>query len=405
MKKKSITKRIILQLVVLTAGFVLIALLLVSAGNGQFLQDPGAEHANAVERGFQIAVAVYMLLLDAMLWAGYASWYKRRRYSYQVIFLSGFAMWIGVSAIFVVIDAAMGYPMPRFFSFLQEAGWIFMVFTAWLVLFFAIALTTSNIALIRHEGFRKKNLYGITISLLMVAGEIGGAALMISSSGNTRYHKNSILASSFLSCYVLLECFLIGAIINGILSARHEPALDVDYLIILGCKVRKDGTLYPLIRGRVDRALAFNRKQKEATGKEVIFVPSGGQGEDDQLSEAEAMKRYLMEQGIPESQILPEAASRNTLENMQFSRKLIEERNPDAKVAFSTTNYHVFRSGIISRQAGFAPEGMGARTKWYFWPNAFVREIFGMLVYKSKTLLLMLMLMIAFFALIGTLIR
>ncbi len=355
---------------------------------------------------FQNMVVVCLVLLAVILWVCYAHCYRHRRYSYQVIFLSGFALWISVCAIFTAIDAAMRYPMPRFFSFMQEAAWVFMLFTSWLVVFFAIALTASNIALIRHEGFRRNNFYGIVISIVMVAGWILGAALMLSNSGSvTQYHKNSIVTTSYLSVYVLFECFLIGSIINGLLAAEHEPAPDADYIIILGCRIKADGTLYPLLRGRVDRALSFYRKQKEVTGKEAVFVPSGGQGADEMISEAEAMRRYLLSQGIPDEKILPETASGNTLENMRFSRKLIEEKTPDAKVVFATTNYHVFRSGIISREAGFSPEGIGARTKWYFWPNAFVREIIGMVAYKSKTLLLILVLMIGYFALIGTLIR
>ena len=112
--------------------------------------------------------------------------------------------------------------------------------------------------------------------------------------------------------------------------------------------IKADGTLYPLIRGRVDRAIEFYKKQYEKTGKKAVFVPSGGKGSNEPMAEAEAMKRYLLEQGIPEEQIMAEDQSKNTLQNMIFSKRLIEEKNPNAKVAFSTTNFHVFRSGIIA---------------------------------------------------------
>lgn len=68
-----------------------------------------------------------------------------------------------------------------------------------------------------------------------------------------------------------------------------------------------------------------------------------------------------------------------------FSRKIAGN---NAKAVFSTTNYHVFRSGIISRQVDFEADGMGSPTKWYFWPNAFVREVIGMVSYKWKSMLL-----------------
>ncbi|MGN0455632.1 MAG: YdcF family protein [Acutalibacteraceae bacterium] len=81
------------------------------------------------------------------------------------------------------------------------------------------------------------------------------------------------------------------------------------------------------------------------------------------------------------------AESTNTLENMKFSKELIGDN--DAKVAFSTTNYHVFRSGIFSNQAKLKAEGIGSKTKWYFWPNAFIREFIGLIVSQNKKIILL----------------
>ena len=53
--------------------------------------------------------------------------------------------------------------------------------------------------------------------------------------------------------------------------------------------------------------------------------------------------------------------------------------DPNGKVAFATTNYHVFRSGLCARRVKMRAVGMGAKTKWYFWPNAAVREFVGLL--------------------------
>ena len=79
--------------------------------------------------------------------------------------------------------------------------------------------------------------------------------------------------------------------------------------------------------------------QKENTGKNIVFIPSGGKGTDEVIAEAQAMKKYLMEQGIKEENIIVEDKSKNTYENVKLSDKIIRERNKDAKVAFSTTNY------------------------------------------------------------------
>ena len=84
--------------------------------------------------------------------------------------------------------------------------------------------------------------------------------------------------------------------------------------------------------------------------------------------------------GIPEERILTEENSRTTLENLRFSRRLIEEKTENAKVAFSTSSYHVYRGGILAANSGWHIDGMGSPTIWYFWPNAFLREFIGLLV-------------------------
>ena len=104
-------------------------------------------------------------------------------------------------------------------------------------------------------------------------------------------------------------------------------------------------------------------------GREAVLIPSGGQGGDESMPEAEAMGNYLRSCGIPEEVILEENRSLNTYQNMEFSKKLIEEREGNVNeknVIFVTTNYHVFRSGILAGLVGLHAEGLGSKTKWWF---------------------------------------
>ena len=91
------------------------------------------------------------------------------------------------------------------------------------------------------------------------------------------------------------------------------------------------------------------------------------------------MKNYLIEKGVPEEHIIEENRSTSTYENMMYSKEIIKNLNPDGKVVFSTSNYHIFRSGLMARRVKMRAVGIGARTKWYFWPNASVREFVGLL--------------------------
>ena len=70
----------------------------------------------------------------------------------------------------------------------------------------------------------------------------------------------------------------------------------------------------------------------------------------------------------------------------------------EAKVVFSTTNYHVFRSGVWANLAGLKAEGIGSSTKWWFWPNAFIREWIGLMKNQIRQEAVLLVFLIALFA-------
>ena len=277
----------------------------------------------------------------------------------------------------------------------------FMRYTSVVLGVFSLVLAVSNVVLMQHEGFRPSNMLGIGVALLIV----GGAALGIWISYSLlTFPLRNVLLNVYAGVFVYLECLLAATVIHAWLAGRHEPAYDRDYVIVLGCKIRPDGTLYPLIRGRVDRAIAFVRRQEAATGKRAVLIPSGGKGADEPEAEAAAMARYMRQQGVGAEQILPEDQSKTTRENLRFSRRLIEQRGEGARIAFSTSSYHVYRGGILAAEDGWNIDGMGSRTVWYFWPNAFLREFIGLLVSSRAQQLTALVLIALVSALLTTLV-
>ena len=242
------------------------------------------------------------------------------------------------------------------------------------------------------------NVLGIILSFLLVGGLVFIFTFDYYVSGSQREVMiHDLVTNLFAAIYLYFECMLIGIMVADAIVVRYEPEPDKDFIIILGCGIRKDGTPSPLLRGRIDRALSFAQKQKELTGREPIFVTSGGQGPDEPISESASIKRYLLEQGVPEERIIEEDRSTDTMENMKFSKEKIWAADPNGKVAFATTNYHVFRSGLYARRVKMRAVGMGAKTKWYFWPNAAVREFVGLLTAHKLKQALILGGMIAFY--------
>lgn len=369
----------------LQALFVLLIVILLVQKNAQ-------RHAALISA----LIGLFLLAAVGQLIAALFKQIQYNPYSYNTIYYMGFSLFLLAVAVMqlritlLLIRYPQVYQANEILHILLDSAKNFMYYSSPFLLLFSIALCVSNISLIRHEGRRLVNILGILLSFLLVAGLVLLFLFDRYASGSRlQVMLHDLAANIFAAVYLYFECMLIGAIVADVIAARYEPEPDKDFLIVLGCGFRKDGSPSPLLRGRLDRALRFAEKQEAATGKAPIFVTSGGQGPDEVCSESACMKRYLLEQGVPEERILEEDRSTDTFENMKYSKAQIWKVNPQGKVAFATTNYHVFRSGLYARRVKMRAVGMGADTKWYFWPNASVREFVGLLTeHRGKQILI-----------------
>ena len=186
--------------------------------------------------------------------------------------------------------------------------------------------------------------------------------------------------------WFLLGCYVLGAVfllVLGILmgtAAKRSDEVDADALIVLGAAVHGDRVTW-VLSNRLDTAADYLEAHPDA-----ICVVSGGQGDGESVTEASAMQKYLVERkGIDPARILVEDKAENTRENFAFSKALIDERlGSDAKIAFVTTDFHVFRAGRVAKKAGISAEGIAAPDVWYIRINNFLRECVGITVYGLR---------------------
>jgi len=358
--------------------------------------------------GFRLVIYTILFLLlmtdVVMLWSFYHSW-KHGDFSYSLVLRGGLGIFAAVLLLFTVYKLLNNVvnTFSAFLTILHEIGIELLVILTPVMLLMAVFLFLSNLRLMRHEGYRPVNTLGIVFAVLWFAGTL----LTV---GRAGFYTFSFLPDTvfWILIYVqgYLESMFLSTALCAFLATRRTPPFDRDCVIILGCGIRRDGSLTPLLQGRVDSALAFEQAQYDKTGRHALFVPSGGQGPDEVISEAEAMERYLLSRGVPAERIAREDRSTNTRENMAFSKAVIEGRVGDIagqKVAFATTNYHVFRGYILARQCGFAGQGISAPTKTYFYPNAFLREFIGLLVDQKWRHLSYVAVTVLFFLTLGAL--
>jgi len=170
---------------------------------------------------------------------------------------------------------------------------------------------------------------------------------------------------------------LIGIEIPIIVSARTDNNPEAPYLVVLGAQVvgtQPSQSLWDRLLTARDYLDAY---------PDAKAVVSGGQGEGENISEAECMKEWLVSNGISENRILMEAKSTSTYENIKNSLSVIKEDGGDSsgRIAIATSEYHVYRAKLNAKKLGAQPLGVAARSYERLQMCAFfVREAFGVAV-------------------------
>ena len=147
----------------------------------------------------------------------------------------------------------------------------------------------------------------------------------------------------------------------------ERPIDNPQAVIVLGCQVRGE-TPSIMLENRLDTALETLNEYPD-----TVCVVSGGKGKGEDISEAEAMRRYLTENGIPESRIINEDKSKNTRENISFSKEILDERGIDRAIIV-TNDFHQYRADIYARRNGLTIGHHSAETRRLNLLNYWVRE-------------------------------
>ena len=180
-----------------------------------------------------------------------------------------------------------------------------------------------------------------------------------------------LIFTVFLCAGVLLAGITKGLIIHASFGSAGE---NVSYLVVLGAKVRSDGPSLSL-QNRIDAAFSYLTAHPD-----TIAVVTGGQGEDEHISEAQCMFDRLTAMGIDGSRIWMEDKATSTWENLRFSLDLIEEKTGSrpAKIGVLSSEYHLYRAGLFAKACGVEFIGVPARTtNPVLMVNYFLREVAG----------------------------
>lgn len=290
-------------------------------------------------------------------------------------FKNAFALMAALGFTLLTAAAATGDSMTEV---LVAFGMI--IFAA--LLFVPFMLMKNGITMLRLEGRSAANILSLALGIFVAIGELAWFGFLFN---NSIYQLGdsvrSVVIFIGLSVFYFSSLILMFVIYN--IYIQYIPrTLQYDYIIIHGCGLIDGHVVSPLLAARIDKAIQVYNKAKT----KPLLIPSGGQGSDENLSEAQAMRDYLIEHGIPEADIYMEDKSTTTMENLVNCKAYIDEnwetrKSDDAAIkrsrpiiALVSSNYHVYRCLLYAEKLKMKCIGIGAPVAWYYWPSALIRE-------------------------------
>ena len=225
-------------------------------------------------------------------------------------------------------------------------------------------------------------LLSLILNLGNGVGIMFGVMLMLYSIFMDRVHELVKRIRSYRRGRIVLSVIMILAIavlmlfmiidINIHRAAANRPKQDAT-LLVLGCHVR--GTQPSLMLSeRLRAALKYMNEHEDS-----VAVLSGGRGSDEDISESQCMFNYLTSNGISPERLYMEDRSTSTIENLDYSYKVIKENGMNETIAIVTNEFHICRASMIAKKLGLVTYAIPAHTHWWFYPTYLVREWFGVI--------------------------
>ena len=250
-----------------------------------------------------------------------------------------------------------------------------------LALFIPLSVIISTIYLIFNgrqmitfEGSHLANLlslfYGLAIALSLALTFFFPHFIFL--------HKTLSLTNGLLiyGSYLYVTYILYGFVYNVLPVIKHP-----DYIII----ILGSGLIGDKVPPLLAQLLEKGKMMYEKFNHTPKIVVSGGQGTVETLTEADAMTQYLRRSGTSKEDVIVERQSTTTLENLRFSKAILDEkREKNYRCLVVTNSFHSLRAGIYMRKLGLKGRSIGSRTALYFLPSSWIRETLGLIVLYWK---------------------
>ena len=313
---------------------------------------------------FSIALVLFLLALGTFLWV---LTHERR------------SLWSGMTLVWAIITFGLFTAVSlliaaEVFPVTHQVVLLIFVLILMAIMFSVVAFIAILIIMFIYDGIkiliREGNRWTNFLSLAMGIGIIA-YLFLFPLVGKLTHNNFGTYVYLFINLVIIYLIFIMMMYtLTSWINLVNIKTKKLDYVVVLGAGLMGK-RVTPLLAARINRGIEVYRRNP---GSKIIM--SGGQGPDEEIPEAVAMAKYAEEKGVPKKDIIVEDKSKTTRENLIFSHKLMK---PDSRFAIVTNSYHVYRALVLAKRLGLQCIGYGAKTKWYFTLNAFVREFIAYL--------------------------
>lgn len=225
-------------------------------------------------------------------------------------------------------------------------------------------------------------LFGRIFNIGNVVGIFAGAVLLLSGIYLDRIVLFFKKARSKKAGRIIFDCALgvsfsvvisFAVALGSVIAFSTTNASNQQTVIVLGCAVYGDYAS-PMLGARTDAAYRYLVENDEA-----VAVLSGGQGNGENISEAQCMFNLLTEKGIDKDRLYLEDKSTNTAENIKNSKEIIEENGLSSNVVIASSDFHLKRATMIAQKNGLSAHRISAKSGFFSVPAFYVRDTLGVI--------------------------
>ena len=217
------------------------------------------------------------------------------------------------------------------------------------------------------------NILGIAGSLLLI---LWGIFLnpLIKFKNKINSNKKGKIIFNIGASGIIAAALSFFIALGATLASSTSNAENQNTVIILGCAVMGDQPSW-MLRQRIESAYEYLEENPDC-----VAILSGGQGNNEKISEAQCMFNILTEKGIDEGRLYLEDKSTNTFENIAFSKQIIDDNNLSTDVAIASSNFHLKRATMVAQKNGMTAKRISAKTSTFLTPTYYVRDTLGVIL-------------------------